>query len=53
MPHITMFKPAQLAPLEPTKPRVMRITTLKDGCDLVSRYVTSVRDKGKEQIELH
>ena len=30
MPQIAMFKPSQLAPLETTNSRVMRITALKD-----------------------
>ena len=52
-PQILMFKPGHLAPFEPTNPRVMRITALKDGDELLSRYIMSVRAKEREPIELH
>ena len=42
MTQISMFNPGQLAPLKPTNFRVMRITTVKDGDKLLSRYVISV-----------
>ena len=53
MPEISMFKPGQLTPLDPTNTRVMRITALKDGDELLSKYVISVRAKEREPIELH
>ena len=48
-----MFKPSQLAPLEPTNPKVIWITALKDGDELLSRYVMSVRAKERGPIDLH
>ena len=48
-----MCKPGQLAPWEPTNPEVMRINALKDGDELLSRYIMSVRTKKRESIELH
>ena len=52
MPQISMFKPGQLAPLESTNLRVMRITALKDGDELLFRYVMSVCAKKSEPIKL-
>ena len=42
-----------MAPLEPTNPRVMRITALKDWHELLCRYVMSVQAKEGEPIALH
>ena len=53
MQQISMFEPSQLARLEPTNPRVRRITVLKDGNKLLSRYLMSIRAKEREPIELH
>ena len=52
-PQIWMFKPDQLALFEPTNSRVMGITALKDGDELLTRYVMSIRAKEREPIELH
>ena len=38
IPQISIFKPGQMAPLEPSNSRVMRITALTDGDKVLLTY---------------